>query len=225
MALDDSTPWLHPPNFLGAMEGGARLGLSARGEQREETGAADRLRLAYDQLAAQEKRASELVKSRQQIASASLALRAQQASALEQYRRDQIEERRKAESDKAHHYFHNSDGTVTHLNSATGSIESLGTPRPKPTPAGSLTVDAVTGDTLQAHGSPDSLAVMDVRKKAAERKASDALKELEPNILQKAWGKLTGAKTAAGPSKKFKIVAVDGKPVDSTPEQTDDSEE
>lgn len=91
-------PWLTPPNFLAAMQAGAQLGLGVRRQDEEESQAGDRLRLAYDQLAANERRAHEAVMARQESAKAALALRAQQMSALESYRQSMIEERKQADA-------------------------------------------------------------------------------------------------------------------------------
>lgn len=93
-------PWLTPPNFLGAMEAGASTGLRVRAQAAQEQEAGDRLRLAYDQLAEQERRSAAEMASRHQLASASLALRAQQSDALNAYRQGQLQAR--AESDQLH---------------------------------------------------------------------------------------------------------------------------
>lgn len=77
MALGASLPpWLTPPNFLGAMEAGASTGLRARQQDIEEYQAADRLKLAYDQLAKQERVASMQALAKQKQGEAALALRA-----------------------------------------------------------------------------------------------------------------------------------------------------
>lgn len=90
MALAGVPPWLVPPNFLGASEAGAQMGLGIRRQAEAETEAADRLRLAYDQLASQEQRANEQAR-------ATMALRAQQLSAMEAYHRDQLAQRAETE--------------------------------------------------------------------------------------------------------------------------------
>lgn len=178
-ALDEIPSWTNPPNFLAASEGGARAGLAARAEQREETGAADRLRLAYDQLARQEKQQSAALQARIQLGTAANALRAAHEQALLQHY-SAIEENSKRQADaavasaalKGHHYFHNADETVTHV-SPTGKTEILGDPKEKPKPEGSLTVDsegAITG----ARGAPGSKAIAQVQEKA-KQKAAEAL--------------------------------------------------
>lgn len=75
MALETIPPWLQTPNFLGAMEGGARLGLEQRREDLLQSQTADRLKLAYEQLGAKERIASQAVHARQLQAQAALALR------------------------------------------------------------------------------------------------------------------------------------------------------
>ena len=79
-------PWLHPQNFLGAMEAGTAAGERARATDIAHSEAADRLRLAYDSLAAKEEMAGELAKSKQETANAAMQLRAQQAQGLQDYR-------------------------------------------------------------------------------------------------------------------------------------------
>lgn len=77
MALGAQLPsWLNQPNFLGAMEAGASTGLRARQQDIEEYQAADRLKLAYDQLAKQERVASMQALAKQKQGEAALALRA-----------------------------------------------------------------------------------------------------------------------------------------------------
>ena len=58
MPLAPTAPWIIPPDYTGAMARGAQLGLSARNQDREEKSAADRLKLAYDQLDRHEQIAS-----------------------------------------------------------------------------------------------------------------------------------------------------------------------
>lgn len=79
-------PWLHPLDFVGAARAGASAGLQAREQDIQQAQSADRLQLAYDTLASQEKRASQQALARQQLAQASLALRGQQMDMLNQYR-------------------------------------------------------------------------------------------------------------------------------------------
>lgn len=86
-------PWLHPLNFIDAARAGASLGLQAREQDIQQSQSADRLQLAYDTLASQEKRASQQALARQQLAQASLALRGQQMDMLNQYRQSMLGQR------------------------------------------------------------------------------------------------------------------------------------
>ena len=88
-------------DYLRAMEAGTSAGLGARGlDIREET-AADRLRMAYDQLAAKEDMAAQMAAAKQQmaheqlmgktaLAQAAMDLRSQQNDALNQSRADTL---------------------------------------------------------------------------------------------------------------------------------------
>ncbi len=93
-------PWLVPPNFLDAIRSGAGTGLQARGEdlrQREQdiqqAQAADRLQLAYDTLAQQERVRSKEAAEKLALAKATLALRGSQADLLNQYRMKMLQDR------------------------------------------------------------------------------------------------------------------------------------
>jgi hypothetical protein len=83
-------PWLQPPNFVGAMSAGAAAGLGVRKANQEATEAADRLELAYNQLAANERRAAAATKAKLDLANASLALRGQQMDAMQAYHQGQL---------------------------------------------------------------------------------------------------------------------------------------
>lgn len=94
-------PWLQPPNFIGAMQAGAQAGLAVRKQAESEGSAADNLRLAYDQLAANERRAHEATLARTEASKAAMALRAQQASAMQQYQQGLLAEKAKADELRA----------------------------------------------------------------------------------------------------------------------------
>lgn len=83
--MPEIPPWLVPPNFIGAAEGGARLGLSARSQDIEEQSAADRLKLAYDQLAKQERVASMQAQQKLQLGEAANKLRMAHEEALQSH--------------------------------------------------------------------------------------------------------------------------------------------
>lgn len=83
MALAGIPPWLAPQDFVGSARSGAQLGLQRRGQDIERQEAASRLQLAYDQLAAQEQRQSEIAQNRLQLAEMALEQkRAQVESAM-----------------------------------------------------------------------------------------------------------------------------------------------
>ena len=163
MPLSDATPWLNPPNFLAAMEGGARAGLSAREQDfREATTetAADRLRLAYDSLAAQERRASMASLAKLKMGEAANAIRAAHEDALSQhYKTMQDKANQALENQKAH-------------------LELLRNPTPKPLPPGTVQLDA-SGELVSARGAPGSEAlkyVEMVKKKKADEAAAELAK-------------------------------------------------
>lgn len=89
-------PWLHPINFIEAASAGAQAGIHSRAVDNEAIQAGDRLRLAYDQLNANEQREQEAEANKMELAKASMALRSQQMDALEQYRQDQTQARNDA---------------------------------------------------------------------------------------------------------------------------------
>lgn len=86
-------PWLHPINFVAAAQAGAASGLGIRRANQEATEAADRLQLAYDSLASNERRSNEATQERMAVAKASLALRGQQMDAVRAYHENQIDAR------------------------------------------------------------------------------------------------------------------------------------
>lgn len=83
-------PWNAPPNFVGAMSAGASAGTALRGQDIAESEAGDRLTLAYQQLAAEERQRTEMAKQRMQAASAAMQLKQQQLSLLDQYRQGKL---------------------------------------------------------------------------------------------------------------------------------------
>lgn len=70
-------PWLDvtPQTYTGAMGAGARIGLEARSEDIRQQQAADRLQLAYEQLAAKEEMANQALEGKMNLASSNLELR------------------------------------------------------------------------------------------------------------------------------------------------------
>lgn len=82
-------PWLQPPNVLGAMQAGAQVGLAQRAQRVNEVEAAQRLRLAYDQMAALQQREQMDMAFRSQIEGARLAQQLREMNAMEQWRKSQ----------------------------------------------------------------------------------------------------------------------------------------
>jgi len=70
-------PWLNigPETFTGAMAAGSKLGLGARAEDIRQETAADRLQLAYQQLASKEGMAQQALQGRMALANAQMELR------------------------------------------------------------------------------------------------------------------------------------------------------
>lgn len=93
MSLGTLPPWLQTPNFVGAGEAGLNAALQMRQQNSQRAEAGDRLQLAYDQLASEERRASMLAQNRQEMARAALELRASQAQALQDYREQNLQHR------------------------------------------------------------------------------------------------------------------------------------
>ena len=79
-------PWLQPPNVLGAMQAGAQVGLAQRAQRMNEIEAAQRLRLAYDQMAALQQREQMQMAMQSQIEGARLAQQLRESNAMEQWR-------------------------------------------------------------------------------------------------------------------------------------------
>lgn len=89
-----TAPWLMPPNYLAAMQAGAGLGLQLRQQREAEINAAQRLRLAQDELLARTLREREENAARMALASQDNALRvAQMQRASEAANRDAMMER------------------------------------------------------------------------------------------------------------------------------------
>lgn len=89
-------PWLHPPDFLGAMEAGSAAGTRQRAQAASESEAADRLRLAYDSLASHEKMQNETAQAKMAANEAAMDLRRSQMEGLQDYREKQAGFRQQA---------------------------------------------------------------------------------------------------------------------------------
>lgn len=96
--------WLQGTDVIGAMSRGASAGLSARSEDDSERNAADRLRLAYDQMAQEERRQSQAAQIHQQQTAAALLLKKQQAEMLNTYRQGELATRSAAQALQAKHF-------------------------------------------------------------------------------------------------------------------------
>lgn len=93
MALGDIPPWLNvqPSEFVRAAQMGAEAGLAARRQYASEQEAGDRLRLAYSQLASQERQANERAAAQQEIAAARMQMQMQQQDAAQALREQQMQ--------------------------------------------------------------------------------------------------------------------------------------
>ena len=94
-------PWNAPPNFIGAMSAGASAGLQARGQDIAQMEAGDRLSLAYQQLASEERQRNEAAKQRMQAAQQMMQYKQQQLSLLDQYRQERIAQQGAEAKEKA----------------------------------------------------------------------------------------------------------------------------
>lgn len=114
MPLGQIPPWVDvkPSDFVRAASGGATAGIAAQKTFAEQRQASDRLQLAYDTLASQERRADEAAQAKMEVAimgmqmraqqqDAALALREQQQSALNAYRDARLLQFGERESDLA----------------------------------------------------------------------------------------------------------------------------
>ena len=103
-SIESLPPWLNvsPSDFVRAAEAGASTGISAERQRASSEEAGNRLRLAYDTLASQERRQDEMAQAKMELAqsqmdqreratTAALALREAQMQGLQSYREQQIE--------------------------------------------------------------------------------------------------------------------------------------
>lgn len=96
MALAPPPPWTSftPLDFVNAASSGAHLGLEQAGQINAANEAADRLRLGYAQLAAENARAGMAAAASEREANAANALRFSQQNALNQFREGELEDRK-----------------------------------------------------------------------------------------------------------------------------------
>jgi hypothetical protein len=80
-----------------------------------------------------------------------------------------------------------------------------------------------SGEFQGISGEPDAPGVSEFRAQSVAKKAADDLAAQQPGVLSRAYNYLTGHKPAAPTAKpKFKVLSVDGKPVQTS---TDDEED
>lgn len=183
-------PWLQPTDVLGAMSRGAQLGLAQRSqwdtearEQSQEAQAADRLRLAYDQMAMEERRASEAAQARQQQASAALLLRKQEAEMLNEFRKGELARSAAAQALQAQHFdelkrhnmalegkprYHNVSGVGLVQENPDGTVKTVMPSGPKEMTEGEKTRLGLAGlNLLDPKGLPEDSEAYRARTNAA----------------------------------------------------------
>lgn len=161
--------WLNPPNFLGAMEGGARLGLAERGQDIEEKNTADRLRLAYDQLAKQERLATMQNIAKMKLGEAGLAIKQAHEDALSQHY--------KAMQSRQDELVHNQQSAMQMRQSQIDETErhnKATEARREETPPGSVTFDKF-GNPTEFKGPPGSASIDFMNQRLTKQKKVDAL--------------------------------------------------
>lgn len=127
-------PWNTPPNFLAAMSGGASAGLQARGQDITARGqdiaageAADRLAMAYQQLAGEEQARAQAAKEKMDIATAANAIKAQQIDMLNQWHQAQVAAERAKLAQPDLHF--GTEGEITSVDPTTGALTQIRAPR------------------------------------------------------------------------------------------------
>ena len=96
MSLSPSASWLIPADPLRAMEGGANLALRARSQDLSEESTADRLKLAYDQLAQNERHQAMALQQQMAIRDAANQLRQQDLMERSRFHEDEVAQRDRA---------------------------------------------------------------------------------------------------------------------------------
>lgn len=129
-------PWNTPPNFLGAMQAGASLGAQLRGQDIARSEAADRLSLAYNQLAAEEQQRNESAQMRMQMAREAEAYKQNQLNMLQQWHQAQVENQRQAIdvqrrklAEPSIHF--GTEGEVLKYDPTSGTVTEMQKPREK----------------------------------------------------------------------------------------------
>lgn len=189
-------PWNTPPNFLAAMSGGASAGLQARGQDITARGqdiaageAADRLAMAYQQLAGEEQARAQAAKEKMDIATAANAIKAQQIDMLNQWHQAQVAAQRAKLATPDLHF--GTEGEITSVDPTTGAITQLRGPREKPAKQPTVTVPLDPNNPFGPKISgpandPDVIKARDDAMKAVQD-AADALKNKAggPNLIDR----------------------------------------
>lgn len=221
-------PWLAGPDVIGAMSRGAQLGLEQRRESVSESEAADRLKMAYEQMANEERRASELQKYRADQAAMALIQKQQQAEMLNAYRMGQLEVARQKADDLADHY-----AAMEEKNNAAASIvthdEFPGVKFLKQ-PSGHEQV-INSGELSPSQKLEHTERAYNMMKMGPQELANDpsySSRTNAANAILQAVGAIPRSPLLStnAPSKKFKLLSIDGKPVtDSNPSMDNASDD
>lgn len=212
-------PWTVPPDYIGAMRAGAGIGLERARIDAGSTEAADRLKLAYSQLAAQEDRAAELAAQRQQHAAEALKhqsdmfqFQKQKDAEMQQYRQQEEERKNTAlqelvgyrstrlgqidtglDAKKSPKIHFGPNGQV--LQESDGTVTEI---RPRDKGAPKFTGPHVTlpadENGVVLSGPADQPAIVSKLKSFSDKKAAQALQDAQPNWFQR---HLFGAKPLA----------------------------
>ena len=188
-------PWNTPPNFLAAMSGGASAGLQLRGQDITARGqdiaageAADRLSLAYQQLASEEQSRAQAAREKMDIATAANAIKAQQIDMLNRWHQGQIDAAKAKLATPDLHF--GTEGEITSVDPNTGLITQLRGPREKPAKQPTVTVPLDPNNPFgpKISGPANDPEVIKARDDAlkATQTAADALKQKQgPNLLDR----------------------------------------
>ncbi len=176
MAIMPIAPWTVAPDFLGAMRAGTSAGLEMRQQNMQESQAADRLRLAYDQLASEEQQRAQESQNKLELAHASLALKGEQMDALNNYRQGLLQNQeqrmtdlasyrekeiaaKQAAAEMARRNIHfGPNGEVLKYNPEDGSVQQIRPPNPaKDNVTGEFPVDPANPFGSKVRGNLESL--------------------------------------------------------------------
>ena len=225
-------PWNIPPNFLGAIQAGAGAGLAARRADLEEQSSGDRLQLAYNQLAEEERQRNEAAQARMQMATAANALRASQIDMLSRYHQGQLQNQQAGEAQRAQiaqqtlaqklalanrptvHF--GTEGEVIQRDPVTGELTDVKPPRAKLSrmPSVRVPVDPANLDKGTITGSLDDPEI-------ARRLRPAPAAAPTPGLLDRLFGRGKAAAPAA--AKRVTVISPDGKRGTIPADQLDDA--